>query len=312
MNFPKKIVSFYLSLLISATMLKAVEEKINIVTISQKELYSDSQKLKNKLAKAAQQGFFYVEMPKKIKNLIPAAVDFANTFYHDETLKKLNLPGFGFSGYHDLEHTQVEYFTAEREFWNITYPKAIQKLAKYTNDLSLHILRTVVPLVIPQLSPNQLNHATGDLLNGGGLYHLSFNHYQPAKKEIGLNSHRDFGYVTLLFINKKGLYAKINDKWKRIEPKPGYFVINFGRVFEILVNDPNKLNAAWHFVETIKEETHNGDRISFGLFSDNDLNIPVQRVSPDGTIEVVYPSYKQFIDDSFKDVCAKVDLPELD
>lgn len=64
----------------------ALENK-KIVSLSEKELYGNSEELDKKLLQAAQQGFCYVEIPKKLKDRLGEVVQFANGFYKDEELK---------------------------------------------------------------------------------------------------------------------------------------------------------------------------------------------------------------------------------
>lgn len=295
-------------LVLSREKVRAAEE---IVSITEQELHSNSPELEQKLLQAARQGFFYVEIPAKLQEQVKEAVDYAHTFYKDEALKsaKLSLT----SGYHDFEHAQFETFFCERPHWNI-YPGHIQECAQGLVDVSLTILRKVFPLVLPQLPPEHWKQATGGLLDGLGTYFFSFNHYRLAKNMIGLLPHQDTGYITLLYIDKKGLHAHIDNKqWQAIQPKPGYFVVNFGRAFEILVNDSSRLVGAWHFVEKITEESHGGDRISFGLFSDNHPDTAVMAASAEGKLTLKYQSYSAYLKDYLADVkYEKVDIPKID
>lgn len=281
----------------------------SIVSISEQELQGDSQELEDTLRQAARQGFFYVEIPAKIQMHVKDVVAYANAFYTDQKLKEAKLTMT--SGYHNFEHAQFEMFICERPHWNV-YPEHIQEFATSLIDLSLTILRKVFPIVLPQLSPGDWKQATGGLLDGLGTYFFSFNHYRPEKKMIGLIPHQDTGFITLLFIDKKGLYAHINNtQWQAIPPKPGYVVVNFGRAFEILVNDSSRLVGAWHFVEQISAENHGGDRISFGLFGDNHPETPVMSVSPEGHLEMRYPSYRQYLHEYLADVKnQKIEIPQ--
>ncbi len=282
-----------------------------IISISEQELYSDSQELKDKLREAARQGFFYIEIPARLKPSIEEIVAYAHTFYKDETLKAAKLTRT--SGYHDFEHAQFEAFFCERPHWNV-YPVNIQEFAQTLVGYSLDILHKVFPLVLPQLSQVDWKKATGSLLDGLGTYFFSFNHYRPEKKMIGLLPHQDTGFITLLYINKEGLYAHMNNKqWQSIPPKPGYFVVNFGRAFEILVNDTSRLVGAWHFVQQITEKTHHGDRISVAFYADNHPDTPVMVASPEGALSMKYPSYSDYLIDYLADVkYKKVEIPKIE
>lgn len=288
---------------------KQQPNQLPIVTISEQELMSGGKAFDEKLCQAACHGFFYVEIPTNAQPLISAAKQFANTFYKDEHFKTIELPGY--SGYVNHDNVQAESFYCEGNLWQKVYPESVAQLAVYMKSFSERILQKVLSSVLPQLAIEQLNEATGGLYDGGGLYHLSFKHYRPEMKKIGLPPHRDFGYLTILFIEQKGLYAKINDVWHAIPPNPGHFIVNFGKALEILVNDPNKLKASWHYVEQIAPAKHRGDRINFGLFGDSCLATPVYKVTKDNLLEVVYKSYKEYVDASFKDVYDAPDLLDI-
>ena len=280
-----------------------------IVTITEQELQSNDQNLTVKLKQAARDGFFYMQTPSLAQDLIPHAVDFANNFYKSDYYTSIvNLPNV--TGYRKYDNSQVEGFYCERMHWDTLYPKEVAQLAHILHDLSLDLLQKVAPLVLDHLPVEKWPQATGGLYQDQGMYHLSFKHYRVEKNEIGINPHQDVGFLTLLYIDKKGLYAKIDDAWQPIDPKPGYLIVNFGSAFEILVNDQSKLQASWHFVEQITNEKHGGDRINFALFSNNNLEVPVHRILPSGELEVVCDSYQEFIKNNLAMVYQKLDLPK--
>ena len=48
-----------------------------------------------------------------------------------------------------------------------------------------------------------------------------------------LGEHCDYGFVTILMGDQKGLQAKnVNNEWVDIEPIPGLFVVNIGDMLE--------------------------------------------------------------------------------
>ncbi|MGE0010260.1 MAG: 2OG-Fe(II) oxygenase family protein [Candidatus Babeliales bacterium] len=241
--------------------------------------------------------------------LIPAAARFGNTFYKDEYYATLQLPGY--NGYKARDNVQAEGFYCEHELWQSVYSAPIARIAELMKEESVYITQKILHLVLPQLTHDTLMHATGGVSQGDGLYHLSFKHYRPEINAIGLTPHRDFGYVTILYIDKDGLHAKIDDAWHPIPPREGYFIVNFGRSLELLINDPMLLNASWHYVEQIKQEKHGGDRMCFALFSGCNLNSPLHRIQEDGSLEIAYLTYKEFVDAGFKDVYDSPDLSEI-
>jgi len=274
----------------------------SIVTISQQELADDTIELERKLICGAQDGIFYVEMPSACKSLIPAALSFSNSFYKNEEIKNQKFPGF--TGYHNREHAQVESFYAERNFWQELLPQEMVELATYMNLLSAQLLKRVLDLVIPHLDINQRGIGTGKVTDNNGLYHVLFNHYRPEKTLVGLSPHKDFGFITLLSTHKPGLIAQLHGVWGGILPKEGYFIVNFGKALEMLVNDIHKLVAIVHGVEQIRDQ--NG-RVAFGLSAESASDSPLYRLSENGSLEMIYENSQQYLVECFKETYEKVD-----
>jgi hypothetical protein len=63
----------------------------------------------------------------------------------------------------------------------------------------------------------------------------------------------------------------------------------------MLVNDPSRLVASWHFVEQVSPDESGEDRVSFGLFSDNDPKTPVMAATPAGGLITRYDTYAQYL-----------------
>ncbi len=295
--------SFSLFAMLPKVAMPEAKKQEEIVVLSTDELSSASKDLYKKLRRAAQQGFFYVEMPQEIAELLEHAVDFGSNFYKNEELKAVKLPTGG--GYKDWEHAQMETFFCERSYWEEYYPSKVVELAERLIPFSLEIFNRIFPLVVGKLPRDRWNKAVGDLFEKDGSYHFSFNHYRRAKQMLGIQEHQDFGYITLLFITKDGLHGKFghDSTYQPIPRKEGYIIVNFGKAFEILVNDTSKLIGGWHYVEQITEEQ--GERISFGLFSDNKHQTPLHRITETGDLEVVYENYGKYLEASLAQVDKK-------
>lgn len=284
---------------------KVVSEPI--VTISEDEFKTSSDTLNEKLLKAAQHGFFYLEIPDNLKESVKDAVQFAHTFYCDQELKEKTKEIPGITGFHELG--QSESLMSMEEHWQSIYPQPILQLANRLTMVSETVLGKVLSLVVPHLPQELWRQATGGAYGKSTSHSFSFNHFRTDKEIVGYPAHRDIGFITLLFINKDGLYAHINGKWQPVQPKEGYFVVNFGSALEILVNDHSKLVAAWHVVEQITQEKHVGDRISFGLFSNCDEHAPVMQATSDGELIEVYPTYLAFTHEQINKAKNTPDLP---
>lgn len=255
--------------------------------------------LRSKLVKAARQGFFYLEIPQNCRELIPSANEFGNKFYRDESI--VNRPHIGWTGYNKNENQQREALFVEQSEWKNWYPNEVVTLAERMRTVSLELMKNILKAV--EIPKEKWSIATGEAIEGKGSSHFSFNHYRSHEDKIGCLPHRDFGLLTFLFFEKGGLEAIVDGEWVAVAPKKGYFVINISKAFETYVNNPAKVKAAWHRVIKVNE-----DRISFGLFSDHSLDRPVYRQETDGTITEVYPTFRQFAEEGFKDLYTEDEL----
>ena len=230
-------------------------EPCDIVKITEKEFLTGIA-LNEKLEQAARTGIFYLEIPSNCKSLIQNTVDFANSFYTKDSIKELNLKGF--SGYQDRNFSQVEAFYLEHEYWKEHLPEELYILARETYSVAIQVIKKTLPLC--GISQDDFGKITGKVTEGGGDVFFTFNHYRPEINYEGLAAHRDFGQITILFINQPGLQAKINEEWVDVNPINGYFIVNFGKALERSINDLQQLTAVWHRVEHVKE-----DRVSFAI-----------------------------------------------
>lgn len=105
--------------------------------------------------------------------------------------------------------------------------------------------------------------ATGGCSSECGSYHLTFNHYRPAQPGIGLSSHKDDGFVTILRTTAPGLEINRRNQWESVTPDPACFVINFGLSMEILTRKSSRPVSA--IMHRVQHQT--ADRFSFAHFS---------------------------------------------
>lgn len=245
--------------------------------------------LKNKLTVACRQGVFFQEIPQECRPFIERAVNFGNAFYKDEKYTTLHLEGF--SGYHDRDKFQVESIYLKDNYWSEKLPGDLAELAQKMRELGTNILKQTLRHC--DIAEQDWDSASGGVAVGKGQTHFTFNHYRQEKPKEAMAAHRDFGQITVLFINKKGLQARINNVWTEVLPQENHFVINYGRALETLVNDAHKLTAVVHRVPQLQE-----DRISFGIFSDNDDDSTLF-TREEGTLKDTGQSYKQYLQKMF-------------
>lgn len=271
--------SFVKFKIFSALILLSVSSLFSFENSFIKILQSDLEKeveFNHKVKKAAQLGFFYLEIPDDCKQFIEEAANFSNSFNQIQTIKNFEFEGF--SGYHDRDESQVEALYLERKYWKRLLPENLFSLALKTHYLGMEILHKT--LLICDVVETNHDKISGNVAGGSGDIFFTFNHYQSEKPYEGLAKHRDFGQFTILFADLPGLEVMIEDRWLALDPITGYFVVFFGKALENSINDSKKLIAAWHRVR--KLET---DRISFAICAGNSGDSNVYRMENEDLID---------------------------
>lgn len=265
----------------------AINNNRGLIAITQEDFAQKGPEFKQKLEQALRQGFCYAEIPADI-DLTPAKLFAQNVRANEETLRKHDLGMH--CGFQVREGTQAVVFNAKQPDWDV-YPDDVRVVGESMNRLATTILTEALTLLsVPE---EQWNRVTGELTNGKGTNVFSFNHYQPGNEKIGLIPHKDMGWITVLFIDKLGLEAKVDGEWASVPPKEGYFVINFGKAFEILMGDSDKLAASVHRVRQLTE-----DRASFGIFINHNEGTSICQMSPDGAI-TEKQTYEEYLSGCF-------------
>jgi isopenicillin N synthase-like dioxygenase len=258
-----------------------------IVSLTQEDLLRRGSALTEKMSRALHEGIFYVEIPEELKTHVNAGKIFAeNLRERKEELSTFNTEPY--MGYQERYGTQAVAFVTKQAVWKKAFSDELHLLASRMNEISLQILKEALThLAIPN---EMWNQATGGLTQGQGTIILTMNNYQPGPESKGLPAHADVGWITLLFINQAGLRAFIEGQWREIAPKEGFFVGNFGRAFELLVNDPKKLPACIHEVDKLFQK-----RISFGLFLNHQEGTHMCQLGSDGKLfqKQTYEEYLQ-------------------
>lgn len=216
--------------------------------------------------RALAEGVFFMEIPDDLD--VTAGDEFARQFYLGPgaepygRFRGLEYDKFGdpLLGFHQRVN-QIEQFLLERRFWEGHFPAEIAKLGEGLTVVSQRILRGVLSHV--GLPPLDWRRATGGCSEAAGSYHLTFNHYRPARDEIGLNSHKDDGFVTVLRTTSPGLEVNRENAWEAVPTDAAFFVVNFGLSMELLTAACSAPVAAIMHRVAHQEV----DRSSFGHFS---------------------------------------------
>jgi isopenicillin N synthase-like dioxygenase len=240
------------------------------------------------------QGVFYLKIPESCVPFVEAGRKFAYSFTDNDKCKEYSDGHFG--GYHDRKHNQIESFYIEQREWQRQLSTDLQELA---NQMHLLARKVLSELLSAAKIPEELwSEATGGVTLEQGQVHFSYNHYRPEKAVSGIDEHRDFGHISILYVEKPGLEAFLDKKWTAIDPKEGHFVALIGREFEILINDSNKFSACLHRVGQLSEE-----RVSFAITYDNGRDTPVMRYNKEEKkLEIVFADDKSYLESCFKEL----------
>lgn len=264
-----------------------------MIKLSLQELQEKNANFGVKFEQALKDGFFYFEIPKAMKEKIATVSNFAANIRNNDALKtyKFENPRLG---YQVREGTQAISFLAMSYDWKRIYPNDVLDIAIAMNGLALDILKaSLQQLSIPK---GMWDQATGGLTNNEGSNVFTINHYKSKHDDnsIGLIPHKDMGWITVLFIDKLGLETSIDGKnWTSIPPKEGYFVVNFGRAFELFINNENLLKASLHRVSTII-----GERQVFGIFVNQKEGAPIHQIDIKGDL-IETGNYQEYLNKCF-------------
>ncbi|MDX8430956.1 MAG: 2OG-Fe(II) oxygenase family protein [Candidatus Algichlamydia australiensis] len=262
---------------------------VNLPTLTPETLHD-----KNAVLEVAREGVFYYPIPDEWRADIEKALLFCYRFPQDSELKNFSDGHFG--GYHNRENYQVESFYVEKKEWNKVLPFSIVRLANHMDFLAKTILKNVLEFAD---FPKPFWHkGTGNVSNCGGQNHFSFNHYCSEVQATGMNAHRDFGYVSILFFDQNGPEVFYKNEWKEVAPKNGYFVIFLGRALETLVNDDQVVRGVWHRVPQVAKE-----RGSVLFTCDNDRDSSVYQLNrKKESLEVIHSNYQEYLKECFAEV----------
>lgn len=129
-----------------------------------------------------------------------------------------------------------------------------------------------------------------DIVLRGFRHSFSFAYY--PYKSIGnpladLHPHKDFGLITVLYVNEPGLEAYINNAWSTIPVKPGYAIVNIGNSLELMLG--RQVHSPLHQIQRSKDK----ERMSLVYFIEPNLITPITDYT---TNQVLFSSYAKYFD----------------
>lgn len=262
-------------------------------------------------SRALTEGIFFLQIPDWVS--VNVGEDCAQNFFRGPShppygaLRDLTSSQFDdpLLGFHERTN-QIEQFLLERRFWESSYPSPVAALGEELTMVSRQVIRSILEYVgIPE---QDWERATGGCSEAEGSYHLTFNHYRPTVDEIGLSSHKDDGFVTLLRATDPGLEINRQNQWESLEPLPGYFIVNFGLSMQLLTSRCATPVAA--IMHRVTRQRH--DRTTFGHFSSSrcidDADAGIYRYIPRSGLHRICGS-RELIDLNDYEIYEGTDLP---
>lgn len=218
---------------------------------------------------AMSEGVFYVKIPDNFK--VEDVYKFCQSFYQDTNDKNDKTRGFKELEYNDSilgysdRPDQVEQLQLEVNLWDKYFPNDVSKLLHQMNKFGIEILKSVFDKL--GVIKSDIPTITGDMESNKGLQYIILNHYRSFKNDIGIATHKDSGFITVLYMLEEGLEAKINGEYISIPPEEGYFTINLGHALEVLSENLSvPVKAVDHRVTRIMKNSSEPDRHTYGTY----------------------------------------------
>ena len=248
-------------------------------------------------------GFFYLKLAEEA--LIPTSLfDLAQELFDLPLETKMNFAMDGKNGVYFGYKSAGSMYTDSNgtpdsiEFWNLSkdeiliddqcaYPSPIVKIKstiqsyiRRYHEITSVLLRILSmklgldPTRLPSL--HRINYPSGDQLRlTKTRLHPTNNDYD--KQCIALGEHTDFGSITVLFNNLRGLQVLMNNgDWLYVEPLPGHAIINLGDSLVKLSH--GILKSSTHRVVSIHGTSYISDRYSVVYFARPENNVPMKSI----------------------------------
>lgn len=167
--------------------------------------------------------------------------------------------------YFDREHFQTEHLLLDRPQRLMHLPSDVVAACDALAEIGRAVLAAVLSgLDVP---PDVWDRAVVGCLHGRAVEWMAVSHYRPERRQLGCPAHKDTGYVTVLYFDQEGLEAWRDGAWRRIDPEPGYFLVNFGGALELLTRRLERpVEALLHRVAERRPDPRTEDRVSFAAF----------------------------------------------
>jgi len=238
-------------------------------------------------AAALRDGCFLLAIPTTID--VAPGVRLCREFYRPATAGASE----GYRGFRSLEgiyfdraHFQTEHLLLDGPGRTRHFPPAVVEMCDRMNELALLVLRAALDEL--GVAEHLWSRVTGGAVDGMGTHWFAASHYRPERDQLGCAPHKDTGFVTILYIEQEGLEAAVDGGWVSLDPRPGFFVVNFGGSFELLTRPLDRpVKAILHRVRQCVPTPGVEDRFSFAAFANPPATGDLYQVDADGSASPV-------------------------
>jgi len=185
-------------------------------------------------------GVFYLQVPHWLD--LEQARRFGRSILDPESPYR-NIPQYGeLEGFIALENNQQTKLALRRHRWDEHYPTEIAQFGRQLDDIGVAVIREVFR---QSGIPEELwTEASGGYSSGQGTAFLNFVHYDTAHPDLGLRSHTDYGFVTILDATSPGLQIELEGQFRDVPVLDDHLVINFGEALHFITQHSNRSVAA--------------------------------------------------------------------
>ena len=246
-----------------------------------------------------QMGFCYAKLPNEestynaINKLKEKALNFFRQAKEEKIKFAVNEKYEGFADRQDgkiPQSVQQFYFRSASPYGSfVDEVESINHIKKvFQDDIGLPLVEKIFTRFGKE---NYFSELTQQPFNSFSFVYYPETQTVPCKR--GVNAHKDFGLITVLYISKPGLQVYLNDEWLDVYPMPGYVVVNIANALELILG--KKCNSALHRVLLPREE-----RLTMGIFIDPDMGKNFEKPLIDLTTgKELFKTYKEYVDDQF-------------
>ena len=222
-------------------------------------------------------GVFYLKVPDWLD--LEEARHFGRDILDSESPYR-NIPQYGeLEGFIALENNQQTKLALRRHRWDDHYPAEIAQFGRQLDDIGRVVIREVFRKSgIPE---HLWTDASGGYSSGQGTAFLNFVHYDTSQSDLGLRSHTDYGFVTILDATSPGLQIELYGQFHNVPVLDAHLVINFGEALNFITQHSNRsVTAIVHRVTS--QAASNPVRHGIVYFANPDLNGALKQFNAQG------------------------------